>query len=86
MFSIESLKMFESKGFRNLIKDFKIPTTRNEYAWKHAFEKRGLNRPYFGKQLFADYVFVSPEVKVNKFEVSKIEISDHLPMILDFEI
>jgi len=34
----------------------------------------------------SDYVFVSLEVKVKKFEVPNIEISDHLPLILDFEM
>ena len=40
---------------------------------------------FFGKQHFADYVFVSKDVKVKKFEVPYLEISDHLPLILDFE-
>jgi hypothetical protein len=30
--------------------------------------------------------FVSPEIKVKSFKVPDVEISDHLPMILDFEI
>lgn len=76
-----SVKMFEDSGYRNLIKEFKIKSTRNELSWKQ-FE----NDPGFVKQYFADYVFVSPEVKVRSFEVPNIEVSDHLPLILEFEI
>lgn len=73
----ESIKMFEKNGYRDLIKDFKIPTTRNQLAW----EKYPDN-----KQYYSDYVFVSQEVKVKKFSVPDVEISDHLPIILDIEL
>ena len=69
----ESVKMFEKNGYRNLIKEYKITTTRNDLAWSK----------YESKQMFADYVFVSPEVKVKSFEVPNIEVSDHLPLILE---
>lgn len=75
----KSVSLFEDAGYRNLIKDFEITTTRNRLAWEGL--KKGEE-----KQYFADYVFVSSEVKVNSFEVPDIEISDHLPMILDFEV
>lgn len=78
----KSVKMFEDNGYRNLIKDFEIEKTRNEITW----EFHGNGKSDFIKQYYADYVFTSPEVKVNSFEVPDIEISDHLPMILDFEI
>jgi hypothetical protein len=77
----ESVKMFEKAGYKNLIKDFDIKTTRNELSWKQ-FQ----NQPNYVKQYFADFCFVSPEVKVNSFEVPNIEVSDHLPLILDFEL
>ena len=51
-----------------------IPTTRSR-----------LN-PYFGtpqEQPHADYAFVSPELQVADFMVPDVQISDHLPMILD---
>ncbi len=54
----------------NLIKKFDIPTTRNK------------NFP--GSEKFADYTFVSKEIQVKSFEVPKVEVSDHLPMILEF--
>lgn len=74
-----SVEMFEKAGYRNLIKEFGIKNTRNKFAWNTLKKSEE-------KQYFADYVFVSPDVKVNTFEVPNIEISDHLPLILDFEI
>jgi len=75
----KSVKMFEETGYKNLIKDYKIRSTRNRLAWNQLKKNEE-------KQLFADYVFVSPEVKVKNFSVPDLEISDHLPLILDFEI
>lgn len=74
----KSIKIFEEAGYRNLVKEFGIRSTRNRLAWEQF--------PNEEKQYFADYVFTSPEVKVKSFEVPNIEISDHLPLILDFEI
>jgi hypothetical protein len=82
----KSIKMFEEEGYTDLIKKFKIATTRNHLAWEQAefqLVKQGFK--YFGKQYFADYAFVSPEIKVKSFEVPYLEISDHLPLILDFD-
>lgn len=72
----KSVAMFEEAGYKNLIKDFGIKNTRNKVSWEQ----------FNNIQHFADYVFVSKDVKVNKFEVPYNEISDHLPQILDFEI
>ena len=72
----KSIAMFEKAGYKNLIKDFEIKNTRNKISWKQ----------FDNVQHFADYVFVSPDVKVKKFEVPYNEISDHLPQILEFEI
>jgi endonuclease/exonuclease/phosphatase family metal-dependent hydrolase len=72
----KSIRMFEEVGYKNLIQDFGIKNTRNELSWKQ----------FNNIQNFADYVFVSPEIKVKSFEVPYIEVSDHLPLILDFEI
>lgn len=70
----KSVKMLE-EDLKNLIREFNIERTRSR-----------LN-PFFGKsnfQKFADYTFVSKEVEVKNFSVPDIEISDHLPMILQF--
>ena len=70
----QSIGLLET-NMKNLIKDFKIENTRNKISWDK----------YPDKQHFADFVFVTPEVKVKSFEVPYNEISDHLPMILEFK-
>lgn len=63
------------REMKNLIKEFNIKKTRSRLS------------PYFNTpefQLFADYTFVTDGVVVNSFAVPDIEISDHLPMILEF--
>jgi len=65
----ESLAILE-EGLINLIKVQGITTTRSSY--------------YPKPDRFADYVLVSPDVNVKQFEVPQIEVSDHLPLFLDF--
>jgi len=77
----KSIQMIENAGYRNLIKDFGVKATRNQVAWNR-FE----NEPGYVKQYDSDYCFVLPNVKIKSFEVPYMEISDHLPLILDFEI
>ncbi len=72
----KSVRMFEEVGYRNLIRDFGVKNTRNKLSWKQ----------FDNVQYFADYCFVSSEVTVKNFEVPYNEISDHLPLILDFEV
>lgn len=71
----ESVKMFEKNGYRNLIEEYKIDMTRNHLSWDLHPQK----------QLWADFLFVSPDVKVKSFEVPKNEVSDHLPLVLEIE-
>jgi exonuclease III len=66
----ESIKILED-GMKNLIKEYKINSTRTSL--------------YTKPERFADYIFVSDNVKVNNFEVMSDEISDHSPLFLDFE-
>ena len=79
--STYAVRLFEKEDYRNLIKDFEIKSTRNRLSWEQF-----ASGPGFVRQYYADYVFVSPDVKVKNFEVPNVEISDHLPLILDFEI
>lgn len=68
----ECIKMLESCGLRNLVKDYSIQSTRTEL---------------YKKELrFADYIFVSPEINVKEFKVLKDVVSDHAPLYLDFNI
>jgi endonuclease/exonuclease/phosphatase family metal-dependent hydrolase len=72
----QSIKIIEGLG-ENLIRKYNIKNTRNEISWK-----KYPNEP----QHFADYAFVSAEVNVKNFQVPYNEVSDHLPIILEFEI
>ncbi len=70
----KSIKLLEGE-MHNLIKEFNIQRTRSKLS------------PFYGRvdfQKFADYTFVSKEIQVKSFEVPRVEISDHLPMILQF--
>jgi len=70
----KSLKII-SKEFVSLIDQYDIKTTQPS-------AKDGVD---FGNNV-VDYVFVSKDVKVKDFKVLEEDISDHLPMILEFEI
>lgn len=78
-----SMAMFEERGFRNLIKDFSIPTTRGSLI-KKLHPEYGASAQ--GWQEFADYTLVSPGISARKFVVPDLPLSDHLPLILEFAI
>jgi endonuclease/exonuclease/phosphatase family metal-dependent hydrolase len=61
--------------FRNLIGEYSIGTTRPDFD-------DGTDK---GKNV-VDYVFVSNDIEVKKFETIQTDISDHLPLMLDFEL
>lgn len=65
----ESLAILE-KDMRNLIKEYNITSTRS------IFYQKPLR--------FADYILVSREVEVRDFKVLPDEVSDHLPLFLEF--
>lgn len=54
----------------NLVKKYDIISTRS------------LSK---GRQEVADYIIVSPDIKIKNFAVPNIEVSDHLPLILEFK-
>ncbi len=60
-----------SEGYRDLIKEYNITSTRTSLYTKE------------GK--FADYAFVSPEIKVLDFKVLPDEVSDHAALYLEVE-
>ena len=33
-----------------------------------------------------DFILHSPEIKINKFWIPKVQLSDHLPLVIDFDI
>lgn len=66
----ESIKMLE-QNMNNLIKTFKVETTRTSL--------------YTKPEKHADYIFTSPEIKINHFEVMPDEVSDHSALLLEFD-
>lgn len=69
-----SINVFENK-FINLPNRYNIKTTRpstNELSGK--------------RRNVVDYIFVSKNLRVNNFEVIQSDVSDHLPLLLDFDL
>ncbi len=66
----QSVKILD-KSLENLIKKYGITSTRSSL--------------YFStNSKFADYVFVSKEIAVSKFEILQDVVSDHLPLMTEF--
>jgi len=42
--------------------------------------------PSWNPSKHLDFILHSPEIKINEFRVPSVTLSDHLPLILDFEI
>lgn len=68
----QSVRIFELHGYRNLVEEYTITTTRNKLAWRN----------YPTRQYYADYIFTSHDTPVLNFSVAQNIISDHLPLIL----
>src|SRR3989338_56760 len=66
----KSMEILET-SMRNLVKEYNITTTRSHF--------------YTKEHKFADYILVSPEIQVKKFEVIQDVVSDHLPLMLEFD-
>lgn len=67
----DSVTILEKAGFRNLIKEYDIKTTRNEISY-------GMYPDNI--QYYADYTFISPDVRLKNFTVPDIVVSDHQPL------
>lgn len=68
----ESIKLLESMNLRNLIKEYGVTNTRTSH--------------YTKPEKFADYIFITPGIKIQDFKVLRDEVSDHAPLYLDFTI
>ena len=66
----QSLKII-ADVMNNLIDKYKITSTRTSY--------------YPKDEKFADYIFTSPDIQVNQFSVLSDEVSDHSPLLVDFD-
>lgn len=65
----ESIKLLESAGLRNLIKEYRITSTRTSH--------------YMKPEKFVDYIFISKGVTEKEFTVLPDEVSDHAPLLLE---
>ena len=65
----ESMAKLE-KGMINIVKKYKISSTRSNLHTR--------------KNKMADYVLISKDLKVSEFKVLQDEVSDHLPLFLEF--
>lgn len=63
------------KDFISLVDKYHVSTTRPK-----------TNELSNLKRNVVDYIFVSSDIKVNSFEVIDTEVSDHLPLSLDFSL
>jgi endonuclease/exonuclease/phosphatase family metal-dependent hydrolase len=72
----KSVAMFAENGYRDLIKEYGIATTRNHFSWDLYPDH---------KQYHSDYVFTSPDIAIKHFSVPGDEISDHQPLILEID-
>lgn len=68
-----SMKIFE-KNFISLVDKFDIKKTRPSS-----------NELSASKRNVVDYIWVSSGIKIKNFEVIDTDISDHLPLLLDFD-
>ncbi len=59
------------EGMVNLIKEYRVTNTRSSFYEKPI--------------RYADYILVSPNVEIKYFKVLQHEISDHLPLLVEFE-
>jgi endonuclease/exonuclease/phosphatase family metal-dependent hydrolase len=78
----KSIRMIEESGYRNLVVENNIKTTRGSHMRKLFPE---YEHGKYGFQEFADYTFVTLGIEVESFEVPDLPISDHLPMILEIK-
>ncbi|MFA6364864.1 MAG: endonuclease/exonuclease/phosphatase family protein [Candidatus Paceibacterota bacterium] len=74
----ESIKAL-GKNMKNLTEEFSILTTRSAIA-REQFSAQ------IDKDTISDYVFMSPDIKVQSFIVPEMEISDHLPLVATFSL
>ncbi len=66
----ESIKLFESQGLTNLVKEYGVTSTRTSF--------------YTKPERYADYIFTTKGIKIKDFRVLSDEVSDHAPLLLDF--
>lgn len=66
----KSLMLFEETGLKNMIKEHNITSTRSSFYQK--------------PEKYADYIFISAGLREKDFKVLIDQVSDHLPLYLEF--
>ncbi len=66
----ESIIKIEKEGMINLIKKYDITSTRTSF-----YEK---------SEKYADYIFISSDIRIKEFQVLCDVVSDHSPLLLEF--
>lgn len=72
----DSIRMFSQHGYRDLIKEFDIKTTRSQISF---------DMHPGSDQYWADYAFLKPNVQLKNFAVPDNLISDHLPLEVEID-
>jgi len=67
-----SIKVFRDYRLTDLIKKFKVTSTRSSM--------------YKGEVKYADYIFCSKGLVIKEFKVFSDDVSDHLPLYLEFSV
>jgi len=70
-----SIKILKNK-FRSLVDEFNIMSTRPRSNVHNSTTKRNV----------IDYIFINEKVEVKRFNVMESDVSDHLPLFLEFNI
>lgn len=65
----ESIKILE-RSLKNLIKEYGVTSTRSKFYTKN--------------EGYADYILISPSMEIKSFNALKEDVSDHLPLFLEF--
>lgn len=69
----QSIGVFSENGYRDLIQEFHIATTRNHLVWDR----------FPVRMDYSDYVFLKGDMTLKSFVVPVNEVSDHLPLLLE---
>src|SRR3989338_8283972 len=62
-------------SFTEFVRKYNIWSTRSKISEWHGTP---------GEYKFSDYVFVSPSIEITDFKVPDVEVSDYLPLIMEF--
>jgi endonuclease/exonuclease/phosphatase family metal-dependent hydrolase len=73
----ESIQLLD-RHFTNLVAKSGAMSTYSTINWN--------NKTHKWDELVCDYIFTSPDIKINKFEISEEIVSDHKALILDFDV